>query len=74
MLWALAAIEFVLWIYGLAAGHRMGGVIHSLFVLGTIAVLAELGLRLRHQWRANHPVVAEPAHIEEPEIDWSKAA
>ena len=49
MLWALAVLEAVLWIYGMATNHRMGGVLHWLLVLAAVAVITELGLRWRDQ-------------------------
>jgi Family of unknown function (DUF5670) len=50
MLWALAVIEVVLWVYGMAAGHRLGGFLHWLLALAALAVVTELGLRWRRQW------------------------
>jgi hypothetical protein len=56
MLWVLAGIEVVLWIYGMATHHRMGGVLHFLLLLAAIAVLTELGLRFRRDWQVRHRV------------------
>ena len=62
MLWVVAGIEVVLWIYGMATHHRMGGVLNVLLVLAAVAVATELGLRLRRDWQAKHAVrSAEPA-------------
>lgn len=57
MLWALALIEVVLWIYGMATHHKMGGVLHFLLALAAIAVLTELALRWRDQ-RTAVPAIA----------------
>jgi Family of unknown function (DUF5670) len=51
MLWALALIEVVLWIYGMGTHHKMGGVLHFLLALAAIAILTELALRWRDQRR-----------------------
>jgi hypothetical protein len=69
MLWVLAVIEVVLWIYGMATGHRMGGVLNFLLLFAAIAVLTELGLR----WRRARPSQATPVR-QEHSSDWRKAA
>jgi hypothetical protein len=69
MLWVLAGIEVVLWIYGMATHHRMGGVLHWLLVLAAIAVLTELALRYRRSRS-----VAKPSSKPEHSADWRRAA
>jgi Family of unknown function (DUF5670) len=54
MLWALALIELLLWTYGMATGHRLGGFLHWLLVLAALAIITELGLRWRREWNARH--------------------
>jgi hypothetical protein len=69
MLWALAVIEVVLWIYGMATHHRMGGVLHSLLALAAIAAITELGLR----WR-DRRVPAPAVRPVQSSSNWRKAA
>lgn len=52
MLWALAAIEFVLWIFALSTRHKMGGFAHVLLGLALLAVVTEVALRLRREHAA----------------------
>jgi uncharacterized protein DUF5670 len=62
MLWVLAGVEFVLWIYGIATGHRMGGVLNFLLLLAAIAVATELILRFRRS-RLDHRVVVSQQQV-----------
>jgi hypothetical protein len=47
LIWALAAILFVLWIVGYATAYTMGGLIHVLLVVAVIAVVLRLVLGRR---------------------------
>jgi Family of unknown function (DUF5670) len=69
MLWILAGIEVVLWIYAMASHHRLGGVIHWLLVLAAVAVLTELGLRYRRSRK-----LVQPGRKQEHSADWRRAA
>jgi len=60
MLWVLAGLELVLWIYGMATGHRMGGVLNFLLVLAAVAVATELGLRWRRDRRLKQRSTVKP--------------
>ena len=73
MLWALAVIEVVLWIYGMATHHKMGGVLHFLLLLAAIAVLTELALRWRDQ-RSSRTVLAPVKVPAKPSTETRKAA
>jgi hypothetical protein len=42
MLWTIALILIVLWVFGLVSSYTMGGFIHILLVLALIAVLVRL--------------------------------
>jgi hypothetical protein len=42
LLWALAAILFVMWMFGFAFFHVTGGLIHLLLVLAVVAVLVRI--------------------------------
>ncbi len=42
LLWALAAVFFVLWLLGVAAFHVTSGLIHVLLVLAVAVVLLRL--------------------------------
>jgi Family of unknown function (DUF5670) len=42
LLWAIAAIFFVMWIMGFALNVTMGGFIHVLLVLAVISVLVRI--------------------------------
>lgn len=70
MLWILAGIEVALWIYGMAAGHRMGGVLNFLLLLAAIAVVTELALRWRRSRTAHHTLTSR----QQPTAQHKKAA
>jgi hypothetical protein len=42
VLWAVAIVLFVMWMFGFALHFSMGGFIHILLVLAVIAVLARV--------------------------------
>jgi hypothetical protein len=42
MLWTIAVVFLVLWVFGLMTGFTMGGFIHVLVALAIIAVLFRL--------------------------------
>ena len=42
MLWTLAVILFVLWLFGLVSTYTLGGFIHILLVLAIIIVLVRV--------------------------------
>ena len=42
LLWAIAAILFIMWMLGFALHFTVGGLIHVLLVLAIITVLARL--------------------------------
>jgi hypothetical protein len=42
VLWAVAAILFIMWIMGFALHFTLGGLIHVLLVLAIIAVLVRV--------------------------------
>lgn len=42
MLWTVALILIVLWVFGLVSSYTMGGFIHILLVLALVAVLVRL--------------------------------
>ena len=42
MLWTIALILIVLWVFGLVSSYTMGGFIHILLVLALVAVLVRL--------------------------------
>jgi hypothetical protein len=42
LLWALAVVFFVLWLFGFAAFHVTTGLIHVLLVLALVAVVFRL--------------------------------
>jgi hypothetical protein len=42
LLWALAVVFFVLWLFGFAAFHVTTGLIHVLLVLAVVAVVFRL--------------------------------
>jgi Family of unknown function (DUF5670) len=42
MLWTIAAILVVLWIFGFASAYTMGGLIHILLVVAVVMVLFNL--------------------------------
>lgn len=70
MLWVLAGVEVVLWIYGMATGHRMGGVLNFLLLLAAIAIVTELLLRWRRSRTAQRPLTLR----EQPTAKHKKAA
>jgi Family of unknown function (DUF5670) len=39
LLWGLAVLFFVMWLFGFAAFHVTGGLIHMLLVLAVVVVL-----------------------------------
>jgi len=47
MLWAIAVVVVMLWLYGLLTTSTMGGLIHVLLVVAIIAVLLRLIQRRR---------------------------
>lgn len=42
MLWTIALILLVLWLFGLVSSYTLGGFIHILLVLAIIAVLVRV--------------------------------
>ena len=42
LLWAIAAIFFIMWIFGFALHFTMGGLIHLLLVFAVITILARI--------------------------------
>jgi hypothetical protein len=42
LLWGLAVLFFVMWLFGFAAFHVAGGLIHLLLVLAVVVVLVRV--------------------------------
>jgi len=42
LLWALAVVCFLMWMFGFAFFHVTGGLIHLLLVLAVIAILVRI--------------------------------
>lgn len=42
MLWTIAAVLMVLWLFGMVSSYTLGGFIHVLIVLAVIAVAIRL--------------------------------
>ena len=42
MLWTIATILIVLWLFGLVSSYTMGGFIHILLVVAVIVILVRL--------------------------------
>jgi hypothetical protein len=42
LLWALAVVFFLMWMFGFAFFHVTGGLIHLLLVLAVIAILVRI--------------------------------
>lgn len=42
MLWTIAAVMLALWMWGVAYGHTMGGVIHTLLVFAVAVVVIRM--------------------------------
>jgi hypothetical protein len=42
MLWTLAVVLFVLWLFGIVSSYTIGGFIHILLVLAIITVLVRI--------------------------------
>lgn len=42
MLWTLAVILMVLWVFGLVSSHTMGGFIHILLVVAVVVILVRV--------------------------------
>ena len=42
MLWTLAVILFILWLFGVVTSYTLGGFIHILLVFAIISVLVRL--------------------------------
>lgn len=47
LIWVIAVILLVLWVFGFAMSYTMGGLIHVLLILAVIAVVARLVLGRR---------------------------
>lgn len=42
MLWTVAMVLFVMWLFGLVSSYTMGGFLHILLVLAILAVLVRV--------------------------------
>ena len=42
MLWTIAMVLFVLWLFGMVSSYTMGGFIHILLILAIITVLVRV--------------------------------
>lgn len=47
LIWVVAAILIVLWVFGLATSYTLGGLLHILLVLAIVAIAARLILGRR---------------------------
>ncbi|HYG99598.1 MAG TPA: DUF5670 family protein [Terriglobales bacterium] len=50
-LWVLAAVEVMLWLFGVIVGQTLGGFLHILLLLAALAALTEIGLNNRRTSR-----------------------
>ena len=42
MLWTIAMVLFVLWLFGMVSSYTLGGFIHVLLILAVISILVRI--------------------------------